>query len=174
MYNIGCTLFAAATVTSVLIGDGRWPPVVNHVSSSATQKFASSCTAMAFLSVNIMSSWVVYAMPCSVRYFVTLFPLLLSLMLGIGVSSKFISENTGLNSGIIVSKSLSDSIGISKSFGNGICPTGCNSGAVGCARGADVMLLISNPERGKAARLFFARVYIVRISCGMFGGNSGA
>lgn len=58
-YKTGFTLFCSAADLTARIGDGFDLPVANHCSLSHTQKSASSCTAIACLSVMMISLMIV-------------------------------------------------------------------------------------------------------------------
>lgn len=58
-YKIARILCSAAMVRSGVIGDGRVLPDANHTGSSIIQKSLSLCTAIAAVSVIIISSSVI-------------------------------------------------------------------------------------------------------------------
>ena len=137
-YSTGRTPRAAPAAKTASAGDGFCLPAANQFSLSAIQKSGSLCTAITSRSVNISPFSTVNSVPFANRY--SVIGLISSSIVAdccagaVGASSsKFISEKTGANVG------APPNSGVSKSWGRGSSPAGCNSGiasGVWCAVGA--------------------------------------
>ena len=141
-YKTGRRPCAVPTDKTVSAGDGFCLPDANHVSLSAIQKSGSLCVAIASRAVKITPFSEMNSVCWANRYSAT--GIFSSFIVSDGVgccgSSKFISENTGVNDGTV------SVVGVSKFDGNGNSGADSNSGAATVWVGAGVVMLGSKTD----------------------------